>query len=215
MSEHAGVRIQSRAEELLNTLSHGFGALVGGIGLAVLLGACGGEPWRIVAASVYGASVVLLFLASTLYHALRRPRAKAVLQVVDHVCIFALIAGTYTPFALVTLRGPWGWALLGTTWGLALVGSVLETAFLGRFPRLSTAAYLATGWVGVIAVVPLWNALPGAAWGWLLGGGLAYTVGVAFFAWEKLPFHHTVWHVFVLAGAACHFVAVLHHVLPA
>jgi hemolysin III len=208
------VRVQSRSEELANTVSHGLGAVLGGVGLTVMLGACGEDAWRIASAAVYGASIVLLFAASTLYHAVGRPRAKAVLQVVDHVCIFLLIAGTYTPFALITLRGPWGWGLFGTVWGLALVGSVLESVFLGRYPRLSTAAYLATGWVGVVAAVPLWNALSSGGWAWLLAGGVSYTLGVVFFAWERLPFHHTVWHLFVLGGAACHFFAVLHHVVP-
>jgi hemolysin III len=210
----ATLRVQSRAEELANTVSHGLGALLGGVGLAVLLGACGSDAFRIVSASVYGASIILLFAASTLYHAVGHTRAKAALQIVDHVCIFLLIAGTYTPFALVTLRGPWGWTLFGVVWGLALVGSVLESVFLGRYPRLSTAAYLATGWVGVVVAVPLWDALSGGGWAWLVAGGLSYTVGVAFFAWERLPFHHAVWHLFVLGGAVCHFFAVLHHVVP-
>lgn len=210
------VRVQTPGEELANAVSHGLGAALGAIGLGWLVATTlsGGDPWRIVSASVYGSSIVLLFLASTLYHAFGAPRLKQVLQALDHVAIFLLIAGTYTPFALVTLRGVWGWTLLGTVWGLALTGSVFEVIWLGRYPRLSTALYLATGWVGAIAAVPLWQALSGGGWAWLVAGGLSYTAGVVFFAWERLPYHHSIWHLFVLGGAACHFFAVLHHVLP-
>lgn len=214
--EAAEPRLQSLGEEIANSISHGVGAAAGIAALTVLVmtAAVGGDPWRIVATSVYGGSVVLLFLASTLYHALSHPRAKLVFQVFDHAAIFLLIAGTYTPFALVTIRGPWGWSLFGAVWGLAALGIVAESLWIGRYPRLSTAAYLVTGWVGVIAVVPLWNALPVAAWAWLIGGGLAYTLGVVFFVWERLPYHHTVWHLFVLAGATAHFCAILFHVVP-
>ncbi|MEQ1507417.1 MAG: hemolysin III family protein, partial [Myxococcota bacterium] len=136
-------RVQTRGEELANSITHGVGAALGAVGLTVLvvLAALGGDPFRIVATSVYGATVVALFLASTLYHAFRKPRVKRVFQVIDHAAIFLLIAGTYTPFALVTLRGPWGWTLFGLVWGLAAVGIVFESVWLGKYPRLSTALY--------------------------------------------------------------------------
>lgn len=219
MSEPIAVavpRVQTRAEELANSVSHGVGAGLGAVGLTVLvvLAIAGGDPFRIVSTSIYGASVVLLFLASTLYHAFQRPKLKYVFQVLDHAAIFLLIAGTYTPFALVTLRGPWGWTLLALVWGVAAVGIAFEALYLERFPVLSTLLYLAAGWMGLVVAVPLSQALSVEGWAWLLGGGLAYTLGVVFFVWERLPYHHTIWHLFVLAGAACHFFAVLRHVVP-
>jgi hemolysin III len=212
----ATIRIQTAAEELANSITHGIGAALGVAALTVLVvyASLAGDPWRIVSTSVYGASLVLLFLASTLYHSFRKPRVKYVFQVLDHAAIFLLIAGTYTPFALVTLRGPWGWTLFGIVWGLAVLGIAFEAGWMGRFPRLSTALYLLMGWVGVLVVWPLWQTLPLGGWGWLVAGGLAYTVGVVFFAWERLPYHHTLWHLFVLAGAACHFFAVFGYVVP-
>jgi hemolysin III len=204
------VRVQSPNEELANAITHGLGAALGvaGLVLLVVFTSLDGDPWRIVATSIYGASVVLLFVASTLYHWFTGPRVKRVFQIIDHAAIFLLIAGTYTPFTLVTLRGPWGWSLFGVVWGIAVLGVVFESVWLGRFPRLSVALYLAMGWVGAIAAVPMWRALSGPGIAWLVAGGFAYTAGVVFFAWEKLPYHHTLWHVFVLAGAVCHFLAV-------
>lgn len=209
-------RVQTRAEELANCISHGIGAGLSALGLTILvvLAAMGGDPWRIVGVSIFGTSALLLFLASTLYHAFRKPRVKRVFQVLDHAAIFVLIAGTYTPFTLVTLQGPWGWSLFGVVWGIAVVGIVFESLWLGRYPVLSTLLYLAAGWVGVIAFIPLSDALPLGGWAWLVGGGLAYTLGVVFFAWERLPYHHSIWHLFVIAGAGCHFFAVLYHIVP-
>jgi hemolysin III len=210
------VRVQTRAEELANAISHGLGAALGVAGLVLLVvhTSFRGDVWGIVATSVYGASVVLLFATSAVYHWLDHPGAKRVFQVLDHVAIFLLIAGTYTPFSLVTLRGPWGWSLFGVVWGIATLGTIFESVWLGRYPRLSVALYLAMGWVGVVAAVPLWRAVPGPVIAWLVAGGLSYTVGVIFFAWETLPFHHPLWHLFVLAGAVCHFCAVWGAVLP-
>jgi hemolysin III len=208
-------RAQTRGEEIANSVSHGVGAGIGAVALAGMLGiAClEGDAAKIVAGAVHGTSAVLLFLASTLYHALRRPGPKRVFQVLDHAGVHLLIAGTYTPFALVTLKGPLGWALLGLVWTLAIAGIVFESVFLERWPRLSTGSYLATGWVGVIAAPALVTALPAAAIAWILAGGVAYTLGVVFFALDR-PYHHLLWHLFVVAGAACHFVAILKYVLP-
>ena len=164
-----------------------------------------------VGAVVFGVSAALLYFTSTLYHAIPTPRAKRVLRVVDHGAIYVLIAGTYTPFTLGVLRGPWGWTLLGLIWGLAALGIVLKAMGGIRYPRLSLALYLAMGWLVVVAAKPLWQLVP--AWGlfWLAAGGLAYTAGVGFYAASRLPYRHFVWHLFVLAGTACHAVAVLRY----
>lgn len=202
-------------EELANAVSHGIGTALAGTALVVLVVAAslGGDPWRIVSLSVYGTTLTLLFAMSTAYHALRDERRKRLFRVLDHCAIFLLIAGTYTPFTLVTLRGPWGWSLFGVVWGLALAGVLAKTVSL-RWERLSTALYLLMGWLGIVAVVPIVHTLPVGGIAWLVAGGLAYSLGVAFFAWRTLPYHHLVWHVFVLLGAACHFTAIAGYVLP-
>jgi hemolysin III len=206
----------SPKEELANAMTHGLGAGAGVAALAILvtLAARQGDPWRIVSFSVYGATVVLLYLASTLYHAFQAPRLKFIFKGLDHEAIFLLIAGTYTPFSLVTLRGPWGWTVFGLIWGFALAGIIFETAFLGRFKRLVVVFYLGMGWMAVIAIKPLWAALPGGGLAWLGAGGLCYSFGVIFYLWKSLPYHHAIWHLFVLGGSVCHFFAILWYVLP-
>jgi len=206
-------RGQSLGEEIANSVSHGVGLLAAVAAAPILIVAA---VWRgsaagIVGASVFAATVVVLYSTSTLYHALPESRAKRVLRVLDHGAIFLLIAGTYTPFTLGVLRGAWGWTLFGLVWGLALVGVVLKAAGGVRYPVLSTSVYLAMGWLVLIAVKPLWDRVP--MWGlfWLLAGGLAYTVGVAFFAAKRVRYGHFVWHLFVLVGTACHFIAVLRY----
>lgn len=205
-------REQTLGEEISNSVSHGLGLLLAAIGLPVLIvhAVENGGPSAVVGAAVFGSSAVLLYLASVLYHAISHPRAKAVLQRLDHAAIYLLIAGTYTPFTLGVLRGGWGWALFGLVWGLALLG-LLFKAFAGmRFPRMSTFLYVAMGWVALIAIRPLWLRVPMPGLIWLLAGGVAYTLGVVFFVLdEKVRYSHFVWHLFVLAGTACHFVAVL------
>ena len=207
-------RVPTLREELVHSLTHGLGAALGVAGTAVLAveTAVGGDPWRIVSASVYGASIVLLFMASALYHAFSATRARRVFQILDHAAIFLLVAGTYTPFTLVTLRGPWGWTLFGIVWGLAVFGIVFESLFLGRWPRVSTGLYLLMGWIGALAIVPMWGVFPMAGWAWLVAGGLAYTGGVVFFARDR-AWDHAWWHAFVLVGALCHFVAVRGYVV--
>jgi hemolysin III len=202
-------------EEIANSITHGVGAVLSIAGLVALVVAAAlrGTAWHIVTCSVYGASLVLLYLASTLYHALPQGRAKHVFQIIDHSAIYLLIAGTYTPFTLVTLRGAWGWVLFGLVWALAAIGIVFKSLFIGRLAVLSTVVYILMGWCAVIAIRPLLHALPWNAFLWLLAGGLAYTLGVIFFA-AKYPYAHTVWHLCVLAGSACHFVAVWKYVLP-
>lgn len=205
-------RPQSLGEEIANSVSHGLGLLAALAAAPVLIvvAARGGDPPTVVGASVFAAAVLLLYLTSTLYHALPRNRAKPVFQVLDHGAIFLLIAGTYTPFTLGVLRGPWGWTLFGLVWGLALAGVVLKAVGGIRYPRLSTGLYLAMGWLALIAIEPLWFHVPMGGLLWLLAGGIAYTAGVAFFAAdERVRYSHFVWHLFVIAGTACHFIAVL------
>jgi len=153
--------------------------------------------------------MVILYLASTLYHALPRSKAKRVFRIIDHSAIFLLIAGTYTPFTLGVLRGVWGWTLFGVVWGLAILGVTLKALSGIRNPRLSTALYVGMGWCALIAIRPLWVLVPVAGWLWLIAGGLAYTAGIAFYAADRLRYAHFVWHMFVLMGTACHFFAVL------
>jgi hemolysin III len=206
----------SFAEELANTLTHGAGLALSLAGLTVLvvLAALRGTAWHIVSCSIYGATLVLLYSASTIYHAVRSPRAKRILRAVDHAAIYLLIAGTYTPFTLVTLRGGLGWTLFGLVWGIALAGIVFKIFFAGRFPIASTLSYLAMGWLVVIAWKPVVSRIPGNGLLWILAGGLAYSAGVIFFAAHRVRFSHTVWHLFVLAGSLCHYFAVLWYVLP-
>jgi len=207
---------QSPGEEIANAISHGLGALLGiaGLVMMVVFASLDGDPWRIVAMSIYGATLVVLFSASTLFHAFQNPRIKHVFWVLDHVAIYLLIAGTYTPFTLVTLRGGWGWSIFGVVWGLAIIGIIYKSLWIGRYPWISVGLYVAMGWVGIIAAWPIVMTMPVAGWGLLLLGGLVYTAGVAFFTWHKLPFHHVIWHFFVLAGAAVQFLAVWWYVLP-
>jgi hemolysin III len=205
-------RPQSVGEEVANSVSHGVGFLAALAILPVLVGSAMHQGAASgVGALVFGLSAALLYFTSTLYHAIPAPRAKRVLRVVDHGAIYVLIAGTYTPFTLGVLRGPWGWTLLGLIWGLAAVGIVLKAMGGIRYPRLSLALYLAMGWLVIVAARPLWQLVP--AWGlfWLAAGGLAYTAGVGFYAASRLPYRHFVWHLFVLAGTACHAVAVLRY----
>ena len=206
----------TRGEELANSLTHGLGLALSVAGLAVLvvLAALRGTAWHIATCAVYGASLVVLYAASTLYHSVRGPRVKRILKIVDHSAIYLLIAGTYTPFTLVILRGAWGWSLFGVVWGLALLGILWKIWFVDRFTIVSTTVYLMMGWLAVIAVKPLFALVPGGGIALILAGGICYTIGVGFFAWRRLPYHHAVWHLFVLAGSTCHFLAVLLYVIP-
>jgi hemolysin III len=167
-----------------------------------------GEAYRTISASVFGGTLILLYLSSTIYHATSCERRKPILQALDHACIYLLIAGSYTPLTLVALRGPWGWTLFGIVWTMALGGVLLKTLCRGkRDTWWSTALYIVMGWLAVIAWGPMIRALPPAGVAWMVAGGLCYTLGVIFFAWRKLRFNHAIWHLFVLAGSACHVVA--------
>jgi len=170
---------------------------------------------RIASCSVYGTTLVLLYTASTLYHSFRSPRLKHIFKIIDHCSIYLLIAGTYTPFTLVMMRGGWGWSLFGIVWMLAFLGTLFKIFFVNRFKIASTVVYVMMGWLVIIAIKPVLTIIPLGCFLWLLAGGLCYTVGVLFFAWDRIPFNHAIWHVFVVAGSICHFVAVLFYVLPA
>ena len=209
-----GERPQSFGEEIANSVSHGVGLLATVAATPVLIIAAiqRGGAVGIVGVSVFSATMVLMYLTSTLYHALPRNRAKQVFQILDHGAIFLLIAGTYTPFTLGVLRGMWGWTLFGLVWSLALTGIVLKIVYGAWYQRFSTFLYLVMGWLVVIALKVLW--LHVSTWGlvWLLSGGLAYTVGVAFFLVdERVRYSHFIWHLFVIAGTSCHFIAVLRY----
>ena len=202
-------------EEVAHSVTHGIGLLgaVAGLVLLLVLAAATRDPWRITASAIYASTLVLLYGTSTLYHALSATRARDVFRVLDHSAIYLLIAGTYTPFALVSLRGPWGWTLLAIVWSLALAGVTMKAVFGARWPIISTALYIAMGWVVIIAVKPLVAHVPPAGIAWLVAGGLAYTGGVVFYAWTKLRYSHAIWHLFVLAGSVCHYIAVVLYVV--
>lgn len=206
----------STAEEIANGITHGLGVVFSIAGLAILTAFASvfGTVWHIVACSVYGVTQILMYTASTLYHSIPVPRAKKFLRLLDHSAIYLLIAGTYTPFALVNLRGPWGWSILIAIWGLAIAGIALQSKLI-RLSKLVTALpYVAMGWVAVIAVKPLLEAVaPGGLW-LLVLGGLAYTAGTLFYVWKRLPFHHAIWYGFVLLGSVLHFFSILFYVIP-
>lgn len=204
-------RQQTAREEWANAISHGIGLMVAVAAVPVLIvhSAGQGSAASIVAASIFGASLLMLYLASTVYHALPVSRAKRVFKVLDHCAIYLLIAGTYTPFALGVLRGSWGWSLFGIIWGLAALGILTKTIFVPRGGTVSTCLYIAMGWLIVVALKKIFESMPAAGIGWLLAGGVAYTAGVAFYALgHRIRYGHFAWHLFVLAGSVSHFIAV-------
>jgi len=209
LPQHA--RSQSLREEIANAISHGIGliAVFAASPFLIISAVRKGSIWAIVGACVFAATMALLYLTSTLYHACPAGRAKGIFRVLDHEAIYFLIAGTYTPFTLGVLHGPWGWTLLGLVWGLAVFGVAMKATGSMRCVRLSTGLYVAMGWLIIIAIRPLWSTMPLPGLLWLLGGGIAYTGGVAFFVAERVRYSHMVWHFFVIAGTTCHFLAVL------
>ena len=214
-------RVQSSGEEVANAVTHVVGSHLGAAMLALLVwqGAVSGVDvgWKVTGAAIFGASVILLYAISSAYHAVMYPPARRVLHVMDHMAIFILIAGTYTPLCLVTLRPGHpvlAWSIFGIEWGAAVLGILFKLRTTGRFRYISTSAYVVMGWVAIAAIVPLVKSLNGVGTMWLaLGGGL-YTIGCAFYLWKSLPYAHMVWHLFVLAGTICHFFCVLWHVMP-
>jgi hemolysin III len=203
-------RLQTTGEEIANSISHGVGALLAIAATPILIVSAvrHDTAFAIAGAAVFGATLINLYMASTLYHALTHEKAKRIFNVLDHAAIYLLIAGTYTPFTLGVLHGPWGWTLFGLVWGIAVVGVLLKTVGRMWTGNLSTLLYVAMGWLVIIAIKPLWDLMSAPGLFWLLGGGLLYTLGVAFFVWDRIRFGHFVWHLFVVAGSACHVVAV-------
>jgi hemolysin III len=204
------------AEEIANSITHGFGIVlaIAALGVLTSFASIHGNAWHIVSVSVYGTTLILLYTASTLYHSIQYPRAKNILQILDHSAIFLLIAGTYTPFTLVSLRGPWGWSLFGVVWGLAVLGTLFQLPAMRRWRKVSMALYIGMGWSVVVAIKPLIASVAVGGIVFLVLGGLAYTAGVVFYKWKRLKYHHAVWHLFVLAGSIFHFLAILYYVLP-
>jgi len=206
----------SIGEEIANGITHGTGILISTAGMALLIvfAALYGTASHIVSCVIFGTTLVLLYTASTLYHSFRKPRLKSIFKVIDHSCIYALIAGTYTPFMLVTVKGFLGWTIFAVIWALAALGIIFKIFFIHKFKILSTLAYILMGWLVIIAIKPLLQNLPGGGVALLVSGGLAYTVGTIFYAWKKLPYNHAIWHMFVLAGSICHLFAVMLYVVP-
>lgn len=205
------IKQYSLREEIASSVIHGLGALFGIVGLTVLLvlASLYGTAAHVVSYAIYGSSLIILYLASTLYHALPFLAAKKVFKICDHAAIYLLIAGTYTPFLLINLKGALGYGLLTVIWGLALIGVAFKLFFTGSFKLASTLTYLLMGWLAVAAVKPLSEALPQSSFMWIAAGGIAYTVGTVFYLVKKIPFHHAIWHAFVLAGSVCHYAAVI------
>lgn len=205
-----------RREEIANAVTHGIGALlsVAALVLLIVFSSIKGTAWHVVSFTIYGASMLLLYLCSTLVHSFKEGKVKDLFEFLDHSSIYIFIAGTYTPFLLVALRGPLGWGLFGTVWGIALLGVVFKAFFVKRFLFLSTVFYVIMGWLIVIAWGPLTAAVPSQGIVLLVTGGVLYTLGTVFYVWRGFPYHHAIWHLFVLGGSVTHFFAILLYLLP-
>ncbi len=207
-------RDYNRKEEFWNILTHGLGLALSipALVLLIVFSSLYKDAWHIVSFSIYGATLVLLYGASTFFHASKPGPTRLKLNVIDHSSIFFLIAGTYTPFLLVTLRGPWGWSLFGVIWGIAISGAILKIFFTGRYDKTSTALYVLMGWLIIIAIKPLYENLSAEGLFWLAAGGVSYSVGAVFYLLNKLPYNHPIFHVFVLFGSVAHFIAVFFYI---
>ncbi len=208
-------KLQTKAEEIGNATTHAMGALLSlaAITLLIVFSASKPDGFKLFSGIVFGCTLLLMYVSSTIYHSLQNPRAKHFFRILDHASIYLLIAGSYTPFMLVTLRGPWGWAMFSVIWGLALIGVIFKLFFVHRFELLSTTIYLLMGWMGLVVIKPIYQTLPAGGLTCIVVGGLCYTVGVIFYAWERLKYSHVLWHLFVLAGSIFHFFAVLFYVV--
>jgi len=213
---NAETKFYSPLEERINILSHAIGLLLSIIAVVLLVTRASsyGNAWHIVSAAIFGASLIALYAASTAYHSATRAELRARLRVIDHATIYILIAGTYTPFTLITLNGTAGWLIFAFSWGMAISGIILKLFFTGRFNLVSTLMYVFMGWIIIFAVKPLIAGLPTAGLYWLVAGGLSYTIGAIIYSIKKVPLNHAIFHLFVLAGSICHFVAVYLYVLP-
>ncbi len=211
---HRSPLCDSHREEVASLVTHGIGTILSVVALVIMIVLSDGEPLKIVSAVVFGTSLVLLYSSSTLYHFFTSPRWKAHFQALDHACIYLLIAGSYTPITLITLRGAYGWWLFGVVWTLAIVGVLVKTLRQGKRDHwISTALYLAMGWLILFALKPLIRELPATGVWLLVAGGFTYSFGIVFYAWNKLPFNHAIWHLFVMGGSTCHVLAVMLYVL--
>lgn len=208
-------KIQSRVEELGNATTHAMGAILSlvAIVLFVVFARHQDDSFKLISSLIFGTTLFLMYSSSTIYHYLSEPKLKQWFRIVDHACIYLLIAGSYTPFMLVTIRGPWGWTLLTIIWSLAVLGVIFKLFFVNHFSGLSTAIYLFMGWLAVVAIKPICQNLSHEGLMFVVAGGLCYTIGVVFYLWKRLKFSHTLWHLFVLAGSICHFLAVLLYVV--
>ena len=203
-------------EEIANTTTHGLGALlsIAALVLLIVFSALNGNSWHIVSSVIFGTSMILLYTASMLYHLVSTPKLKKLFRTLDHSSIFLLIAGTYTPFTLVSLRGGLGWTLFGLVWGIAIAGIILETVTRQKYQKLSLTLYLGMGWLIIVAIKPILHVVEPGGIALLVAGGLCYTIGVIFYVWKSLIFNHAIWHLFVLAGTVLHFFAVFFYVIP-
>ncbi|WP_111707014.1 PAQR family membrane homeostasis protein TrhA [Lutibacter citreus] len=210
------IKYYNPKEEKLNVLSHGIGLVLSVIALVLLVvySSLYGNIWHVISFSIYGASLILLYAASTFYHYSELPKLRYKLNILDHASIYILIAGTYTPFALVVLKGWIGWTIFGVSWGLAIIGVILKLFYTGRFDKISTMAYVLMGWVIIFAIKPLINNLPFEGLIWLFGGGFAYTIGAVLYSIKSIKYNHAIFHVFVLIGSFCHFISIFFYVLP-
>lgn len=201
-------------EEIANAITHGIGVLLSipALVMLIIFAVKYGNAWHIVSFSIFGSSMLLLYLFSTLVHAIQHKKAKYVFEILDHSAIYLLIAGTYTPFVLISIRGPLGWTLFGIVWGLAVAGIIFKIFFVKKFIILSTLLYILMGWLVIVAAKPLYDSLQWEGFMLLLAGGLFYTIGSIFYVWRKIPYHHAIWHTFVLAGSASMFFCVLFYV---
>lgn len=208
-------KLQTRSEEIGNATTHGLGAVLSlaALTLLIVFAAYQEDKLKLISSIVFGLTLILMYVSSTIYHLIQNPRLKHIFRIVDHSSIYLLIAGSYTPFMLVTLRGPWGWTLFTVIWSLAVIGVVFKLFFVHRFELLSTLIYLFMGWLALVVMKPIYQNLPWSGIEWVVAGGLFYTVGVIFYAWERLKFSHVLWHLFVLAGSICHFCAVFFYVV--
>ncbi len=206
---------ETKVEETANSITHAIGVILSIVALVILvvMSARQGDAWKIVSFSIYGTSLILLYSASTFYHSFQSKKLKHFFHILDHSFIYLLIAGTYTPFTLISLRGPWGWSLFGVIWGLTIIGTLFKTVLTGRYNTLSVVVYVLMGWVVVVAIKPMLASVPASGLILLLSGGIFYTLGVIFYRWKSLPFSHAVWHLFVLGGSISHFWAIYFSIL--
>ena len=216
MKDIEGLKQYSPTEEKINIISHAIGFILSIVAFVLLVthATLHGDVWHIISFSIFGASLIILYAASTFYHSAKKPELRKRMKIIDHASIYVLVAGTYTPFTLVTLNGTLGWVIFGSSWGLALTGIILKLFFTGRYNLISTSMYVFMGWIIVFAIKPLINILPSEGFLWLLAGGISYTIGAILYSIKKIKFNHAIFHMFVLTGSFCHFISVFFYVLP-